>query len=154
MALRIFDRPKGGSSKFDSSILPTKNLSPRRSPGGVGFPKRYVRIAFLAIAFLSVFAFFHGFDKTEKVINSFRNPPLYEQYHEYEEQLPQHNLELPYPEGRDAKFFWASNHVTRMWSASFVWTLNRHLCRFWLGKCHARTSGQCAFGICNKTGVS
>ena len=40
-----------------------------------------------------------------------RLPPLYESYHDYERHLPQHNLSLPYPEGRDAKFFWAANHV-------------------------------------------
>lgn len=39
-------------------------------------------------------------------------PPLYEVYHDYERHLPQHNLSLPFPEGRDAKFFWAANHVT------------------------------------------
>lgn len=39
-------------------------------------------------------------------------PPLYEAYHDYERHLPQHNLSLPFPEGRDAKFFWAPNHVT------------------------------------------
>jgi hypothetical protein len=116
MVLRIFDRPKGGSSRPDSSILPTKNLSPRRSTGGVGFPKRYARIGFLAVVSLCAFAFFYGFEKTETVINAFRNPPLYEEYHKYEAQLPQHNLDLPYPEGRDAKFFWASNHVTRAYS--------------------------------------
>ena len=61
---------------------------------------------------LSAFAFFYGFEKTETVIDIFRNPPLYEKYHESEANLPQHNLDLPFPEGRDAKFFWASNHVT------------------------------------------
>jgi hypothetical protein len=39
---------------------------------------------------------------------------LYEAYHDYERHLPQHNLSLPFPEGRDAKFFWAANHVTSM----------------------------------------
>ncbi|KAI6014964.1 hypothetical protein EDC04DRAFT_2952265 [Pisolithus marmoratus] len=40
-----------------------------------------------------------------------RLPPLYESYHDYERHLPQHNLSLPQPRGRDAKFFWAANHV-------------------------------------------
>jgi hypothetical protein len=78
----------------------------------VGFPKRYARIGFLVVVSLSAFAFFYGFEKTETVIDIFRNPPLYERYHESEANLPQHNLDLPFPEGRDAKFFWASNHVT------------------------------------------
>ena len=40
-----------------------------------------------------------------------RLPPLYESYHDYERHLPQHDLSLSFPEGRDAKFFWAANHV-------------------------------------------
>jgi|SRR5882762_9960533 hypothetical protein len=102
----------GSGRKTGSPILPTKNISPRRSSGGVGFPKRHVRIGFLVLVFLCIFASFHRRAKTEVVINDLPNPPLYEKYHKYEANLPQHNLDLPYPEGRDAKFFWASNHVT------------------------------------------
>lgn len=38
-------------------------------------------------------------------------PPLYEQWYEFERHLPQQNESLPYPEGADARFFYASNHV-------------------------------------------
>ena len=48
----------------------------------------------------------------EQVPVDYTLPPLYEAYHDYERRLPQHNLSLPFPEGRDAKFFWAPNHVT------------------------------------------
>jgi hypothetical protein len=113
MSLRIFDRPKSRDSRPGSPILPTKNQSPLCSTGSVGFPKRYTRMGVLAIIALSAFLFFYGFEKTEEIINNMRHPPLYERYHEYEDNLPQHNPDLPYPEGRDAKFFWASNHVTR-----------------------------------------
>ena len=151
MTSRFFDRPMGG--RPGSPILPTKNISPRRSPGGVGFPKRYVRVCFLVVFCLFAFAFFHWFDKAEVVVNSLRNPPLYERYHEYEANLPQHNLDLPYPEGRDAKFFWASNHVTRTFWALTVLRLNSTMSRFWLGKCHAGASSECPSGICDKTSV-
>lgn len=40
-----------------------------------------------------------------------RLPPLYKEYSASEEQLPQHNLDLPFPEGRHAKYIWFSNHV-------------------------------------------
>ena len=116
MTVRFLDRMKSRDSRPGPSILPTKNLSPHCSTGGVGFPKRYARIGVLAVVSLSAFAFFYGFERTEVIIDSFRNPPLYEKYHEYEDNLPQHNPDLPYPEGRDAKFFWASNHVTRAYS--------------------------------------
>lgn len=102
-------------SRPNSPILPTKNPSPRRpSSGGVGFPKRHVRVAFLVLVFLSAFALFHWCEKKPEpqVVNDLPKPRLYETFHKHEANLPQHNLDLPYPEGRDAKFFWASNHVT------------------------------------------
>lgn len=40
-----------------------------------------------------------------------RLPPLYKEYSAAEEQLPQHDLTLPFPEGRHAKYIWFSNHV-------------------------------------------
>jgi hypothetical protein len=43
-----------------------------------------------------------------------RLPPLYKQYSASEEQLPQHNLNLPFPDGRHAKYIWFSNHVRSM----------------------------------------
>ncbi|KAL6307747.1 hypothetical protein BKA93DRAFT_727123 [Sparassis latifolia] len=39
------------------------------------------------------------------------NPPLYSDYHQRELQLPQHNLSLPFPEGRHGKYFWVGNHA-------------------------------------------
>ena len=38
-------------------------------------------------------------------------PPLYGGYRLRELKLPQHNLDLPYPEGRDGKYLWLSEHV-------------------------------------------
>lgn len=43
-----------------------------------------------------------------------RPPPLYGEYRLRELDLPQHNLDLPYPEGRDGKYFWISDHVRGM----------------------------------------
>ncbi|KAJ6516863.1 hypothetical protein C8R47DRAFT_1172918 [Mycena vitilis] len=42
-----------------------------------------------------------------------RPPPLYEEYHERERTLPQHDPSLPYPDGASAKFLWAANHGER-----------------------------------------
>ncbi|KAJ8472331.1 hypothetical protein ONZ51_g8588 [Trametes cubensis] len=38
-------------------------------------------------------------------------PPLYEQYHKRELELPQHNPDLPYPEGKNGQYIWMANHV-------------------------------------------
>lgn len=119
MVLQLFKRRRTSHSYArTSSILPTKISSSRRPP--VGFPKRYARIAFLAVAFLAGVVFFYGFERIEALFGYHRRPPLYGKYHEYEERLPQHNLDLPYPEGRDAKYFWASNHV----DSACVWLLS------------------------------
>ncbi|KAG8220778.1 hypothetical protein J3R82DRAFT_2210 [Butyriboletus roseoflavus] len=80
--------------------------------------KRCFRL--LVFLFLSSWLFFwlYNHDPWEDLLASEDDaaqhslPPLYENYHNYERQLPQHNLSLPFPEGRDAKFFWVSNHVT------------------------------------------
>lgn len=108
MVLRLFNRRR--TNNRTHGILPTgKSSSSRRPP--VGFPKRYIRIAVLVIIFLVAVVFFNGVESIETLLGYHRQPPLYGKYHEYEDQLPQHNLDLPYPEGRDAKYFWASNHV-------------------------------------------
>ncbi|OCH92994.1 hypothetical protein OBBRIDRAFT_387832 [Obba rivulosa] len=38
-------------------------------------------------------------------------PPLYQRFHTYELELPQHDPSLSYPEGRTGKYFWPANHV-------------------------------------------
>lgn len=43
--------------------------------------------------------------------NAIQYPPLYEEWHERERHLPQHNLSLPYPEGAYGEYLYASNHV-------------------------------------------
>ncbi|KAH9944783.1 hypothetical protein B0H21DRAFT_445420 [Amylocystis lapponica] len=37
-------------------------------------------------------------------------PPLYESYHEHELHLPQHNPDLPFPEGREGKYLYWKGH--------------------------------------------
>lgn len=44
----------------------------------------------------------------------FRNlkvPPLYEEYHKKELSMPQHNPDLPMPEGDHGKYLWVSTHL-------------------------------------------
>ena len=36
-------------------------------------------------------------------------PPTYERFYEIERNYPQHDVSLPYPEGKDGRFLWISN---------------------------------------------
>ena len=40
-----------------------------------------------------------------------RFPPLFPEYHQRELDLPQHNPNLPLPEGKNGKYLWIANHV-------------------------------------------
>lgn len=97
------------------TVLPTtKHLIaiPTTTHGGVPFPKRYARFGFLALLSFSSYIFLSSFgSKRETSIDEPPTPPLYEKYHAWERNLPQHNPTLPFPEGKDTKFFWISNHA-------------------------------------------
>lgn len=98
-------------------ILPLK-LSDTRPPSTSRIPKRCCRLlVFLFLSFSALVWLYTqrpGEDSPSSEVDAPHHslPPLYEAYHDYERRLPQHNLSLPFPEGRDAKFFWAPNHVT------------------------------------------
>lgn len=162
MSLGLFDRShhsnimasRGTSRRSVSPILPSNKGSPsppRRSSVLVGFPRRYARLGTLAILSLCAISFFFGFERTEKIIRAWRKPPRYTRYHAYERNLPQHDLNLPYPEGRDAKFFWASNHVTSAYTLLFLVTclLNCSMYRIGMGKRYARAACECPSCICD-----
>ncbi|EGN95083.1 hypothetical protein SERLA73DRAFT_187372 [Serpula lacrymans var. lacrymans S7.3] len=117
----------------DNPILPLKN-SDIWPPSRLSLTKRYTRVVVVVIGALGLLFFFYGREAGKIEIPSIRSgtvPPLYEKYHEYERHLPQHNLSLPFPEGRDAKFFWAANHVTGSgWgNAMQELIVNAHLAR-------------------------
>ncbi|THH18168.1 hypothetical protein EW146_g2770 [Bondarzewia mesenterica] len=38
-------------------------------------------------------------------------PPNYYDWYEREKQLPQHDVSLPYPQGREGKYLWIANHI-------------------------------------------
>lgn len=104
--LGLFSR--GGAS--DYAGLPTTS-SPGKSfdtPWRNRINKRYVRIAFAAVLAVSVLVFLQRLGRTS---SDPKLPPLYEKYVEYEREMPQHDLSLPFPEGKYAKFLWFDNHV-------------------------------------------
>ncbi|KAI0674359.1 hypothetical protein C8Q78DRAFT_589150 [Trametes maxima] len=40
-------------------------------------------------------------------------PPLYSRFHRAELALPQHNVSLLFPEGREGKYLWVANHASK-----------------------------------------
>lgn len=111
---------KHSRSLHDSITHPLDGLPSRQC-----FSKRCRVLSFLFAAFWLLVLFYARrppataplssyWKDLEDSFTSFRLPPLYEAYHDYERHLPQHNLSLPYPEGRDAKFFWVAGHVKGM----------------------------------------
>lgn len=104
----------------DSSTLPLSNSDTRSSLSRFSLTRRCTRLL-MGLILVCLFLFFSRTKATapfrlqeQSLAKEHSLPPLYEEYHDYERHLPQHNLSLPFPEGRDAKFFWTANHVTSM----------------------------------------
>lgn len=58
------------------------------------------------------FGFLHEPAVTAQLWLGAERPPLYERFHVTELALPQHNLDLPYPEGRSGKYLRFVKHST------------------------------------------
>jgi len=118
-----------------SPVLPTSGQSilangDLRSAKGIFFPKRYTRLLFGCLLVLASVAVFlrnsppeytnslprevNEAEEREDVDEIPDLPPTYQEYIDYERNFPQHDLSLPSPEGRHAKFLWVRNHVTGM----------------------------------------
>jgi hypothetical protein len=143
----------------DSSNLPLSNADTRSPPSRFSLTRRCTRLL-TGLILVCLFLFFSRSKTTvpswlqeQSLAEKHSLPPLYEEYHDYERHLPQHNLSLPFPEGRDAKFFWAANHVTGM---NIGYTSFRPVltpASFGMGQCHAGTCDECGAGSCNQTSV-
>ncbi|KAH7908997.1 hypothetical protein BJ138DRAFT_1156325 [Hygrophoropsis aurantiaca] len=103
------------SRSSDGSVLPIKS-SDVNPVSRLTLTKRCTRLllALAGLFWITFFFYWSGADQLvpDDIFTDRSLPPLYEAYNDYERHLPQHNLSLPFPEGRDAKFFWAANHVT------------------------------------------
>lgn len=111
-------------SKKAAPLLSSDSVEPYHPP--INIPKRFHRIAVGAMILISLslvlYAYRRGrsaesvkFDAVPDTATDHPLPPLYKQYSASEEQLPQHNLDLPFPDGRHAKYIWFSNHVRSVW---------------------------------------
>lgn len=142
-----------------SQILPLKVSDTRPAPTS-RLSKRCFRL--LVFLFLSSWAllWLYSHHPWEDLVASeeddahHTSPPLYEAYHDYERHLPQHNLSLPYPEGRDAKFFWAPNHVTGERCCCLYVAIGITFRSLGVGQRHARAPPQRSPRARNKSSVS
>lgn len=92
----------------DHSVLPTSSAptSDKSSRAGSLITRRWARILGIGLVSLVFFGFFLEFQKHQT-----KYPPLYEEYIEYERHFPQHDPDLPFPEGKHAKFIYFGNHA-------------------------------------------
>ncbi|KAL0955215.1 hypothetical protein HGRIS_004118 [Hohenbuehelia grisea] len=112
-------------SKSSAAILPVTAFV-ERSRRHVYLTKPYLRVFIAAVLVFNTLFFFFCSNRleTETIhesqavllpINSTDAdgslPPMYERFHEYERNLPQHNESLPAPEGKNARFLWVANHA-------------------------------------------
>lgn len=142
-----------GASEY--SVLPTgspivESVSWRARGQRALLTKRYARILVVGLVSILVLLFMFKVDGPVNESEEFvllpqavevpGKPPLYRQYHEYEEQLPQHNPNLPFPDGKNAKFLWIANHA-HCKSAFYTCTVcsgSSQQCSIWMGERHAR----------------
>lgn len=103
-------RPRPGKQSF--GILPPHDRSPSgRLASNRGVPRRYGRLLAGVIVALGLMGLY-----SMNMLPFFSNyegplPPLYPEYRIKELALPQHNPDLPLPEGRNGKYVWISEHV-------------------------------------------
>jgi len=115
------ERPRRGKQTF--GILPPYDLDSRKtSLRDARLPRRVSRLlvsVMVSLTFLGLYSLLE-FEGDGWVPTNLpwrqqpRLPPLYPGYRLRELALPQHNLDLPYPEGRDGKYIWISEHVRGM----------------------------------------
>ena len=116
--------PSSNTYASDYHLLPTQNTQtpskhePSPCWSRVNIPRRYARVVIaLGVGFL-VYLFFFARQIEQDWSNYPQeawatldgNPPTYNQYLEYERHLPAHNLDLPYPDGKHAKYIYFASH--------------------------------------------
>ncbi|EMD32587.1 hypothetical protein CERSUDRAFT_161539 [Gelatoporia subvermispora B] len=119
----MFSLPQSRRGSHETSLPLSKPDLERYRDRDCAAPRlsrRYARLALVALLSLLSFAFFHSLDPIPQPVAHTLNtthedvhpfPPLYEAWHARELALPQHNVDLPFPEGREGRYLWMSNHV-------------------------------------------
>ncbi|KAI0270422.1 hypothetical protein BC834DRAFT_967221 [Gloeopeniophorella convolvens] len=100
---------------------PVTGGSPHSRRLHVLLPRRHrPYLALIALAACAGFFLFHSFSSDDPLSAYLRdlpepeggpNPPRFAAWHEREQQLPQHNPDLPYPQGRNGRYIRFSNQI-------------------------------------------
>lgn len=113
------ERPR--RNKQTIGILPPYDPDTRKTLlRDARLPRRLSRLlasTFVCLSFLGLYSLLEFEPGTWVPANlpwKQRLPPLYSEYRLHELALPQHNLDLPHPEGRNGKYLWISEHVRGM----------------------------------------
>ncbi|CAA7265512.1 unnamed protein product [Cyclocybe aegerita] len=110
------------ASRYSTPLLSSTQKQFRLKTTRASALGRYPRIkyAISALLLLSLFSFMHNEDGVRKFAvyyaaslfpqppDEFR-PPIYTELREWEKNLPQHNPDLPFPEGKDGRYVLFSN---------------------------------------------
>lgn len=105
-------RPRQGKHAF--GLLTPHDHSSHSKRHSSQVPRRYSRAFIGVLCMLGVLGLYSTLDiDIEEWLPLSRNrlPPLYPKYRQNELALPQHNPDLPLPEGRHGKYIWMSEHV-------------------------------------------
>jgi hypothetical protein len=123
------------------TVSPEKRQSSPFRPRSI-LPRR-LRCQFFGLLFLATVAFFFHYnhsststaDDPDTILSYLRdlpepeggtNPPRFYEWHDREKRLPQHDVNLPYPQGREGRYIRFSNQV---WGALLSFALFRGLRR-------------------------
>lgn len=105
MMPRIFERPRyevlptNGSASLQSSKVGRPQSRLRSIIAGGGRPMKRLLLAFVLLAIIGFWT--KDFVIDYYIFRKYHGLPTYKEVQNFENNLPQHNLNLPYPEGRD-----------------------------------------------------
>jgi hypothetical protein len=144
-------------------LLPPLDNSPRPRTHHSRLSRRYSRLLIVILCTLTLLGIYSNLDLESEswLLSLARNlsstdpqlPPLYPEYRLKELALPQHNPDLPYPEGRNGKYLWISEHVHGELYSLFhlardiygLWPWGEY--SFGLGKCIAGALRKCVISL-------
>ena len=144
----IYSRYKRLSEDYELPLPSPADAHPHRSLGSAWCSRRFTKRSLVVLAVLLVCTYlrFWSVDTTPSDLRGLvaddALPPLYGEWHKEELELPQHDPELPPPEGREGKYINIANHIYGLSLVYSITSLPADICydRPWLGKFPARSS--------------
>ncbi|KAA1478230.1 hypothetical protein DENSPDRAFT_809563 [Dentipellis sp. KUC8613] len=107
-----------------ADTLPYAERPRSRTPTPTTLPRRHLRVLsflFVCISFLGLFLFIYRQETPQAphiavplplaTPSESPLPPMFGEWYERERQFPQHNPDLPYPQGREGRYLYMANHL-------------------------------------------